>query len=236
MQPIGDMLARNTQRRAIFHQTHIVNIGHLGTANTLINPAHHIAQNTLRIIVQFPLDLLSSQIPIQQRRRQNRLQTRAFAPREFCLPRRNIHLMIVHRVQCGRSWRRNPRSSRPRFRVIHLRLHHLPHRIRHRPHPLANLPFADQPRLNTHIHIPIFISRQPRLRLNFILGKHSTGFHTRVHLITRAIQKSRIDKNDALAGFPHSAFQIDSRAPFLIHNPDLQRISRKSKRILHAPE
>ena len=221
MQPIGDMLARNTQSRAIFHQTHIVNIGHLGTANTLINPAHHIAQNTLRIIIQFLCNLLSRQISIQQRRRQNRIQTRAFSPREFCLPRRNIHLMVVHRVQRGRSWRRNPRGCRPCFGVIHLRLHHLPHRIGHRPHPLANLSLADQPRLNTHIHIPILISRQPGLRLNFILGKHSTGFHTRVHLITRAIQKSRIDKNDAFTGFPHSAFQIDSRAPFLIHNPYL---------------
>ena len=105
--------------------------------------------------------------------------------------------------------------------MIHLRLHHLPHRIGHRPHPLAYLPFANQPRLNTHIHIPIFISRQPRLRLNFILGKHSTGFHTRVYLITRAIQKSRIDENDALAGFPQRAFQIDSRAPLFIHNADL---------------
>ena len=236
MQPVGDMLARNTQCRAIFHQTHIVNIGHLRTANTLINPAHHIAQNTLRVIVQFLRDLLCRQISIQQRRRQNRIQTRAFSPCEFCLPRRNLHLMVVHRVQRGRRWRRNPRGCRPGFGVIHLRLHHLPHCIGHRPHPLANLPFADQSRLNTHIHIPIFISRQPRLCLDFILGQHRTSFHTRVHLITRAIQKSRIDENDALSGFPHGAFQIDSRAPFFIHNPNLQRIACKSQRIFHAPE
>ena len=98
MQPIGDMLARNAQCRAIFHQTHIVNIGHLRATNALINPADHIAQNALRIIIQFLHNLLSRQIPIQQRRRQNRIQTRAFSPCEFCLPRRNIHLMIVHRM------------------------------------------------------------------------------------------------------------------------------------------
>ena len=236
MQPVGDMLARNAQSRAIFHQTHIVNIGHLGAANTLINPAHHIAQNTLRVILQFLGDLLSRQISIQQRRRQNLIQTRAISPREFCLLRRNIHLMIMHRMQRSRSWRRNPRCCRSGFGMIHLRLYHLPHRIGHRPHSLANLPLADQTHLNPHIHIPIFISRQPRLRLNFILRKHSTRFHTRMYLITRTIQKTRIDKNNALSGLPHSALQIDSRAPLFVHNTDLQRIARKSQNIFHTPE
>ena len=49
-QPVGDMLGRNAQRGAILHQTDVVNVGDFGTANALVNPAHNIAQYTLRVV------------------------------------------------------------------------------------------------------------------------------------------------------------------------------------------
>jgi len=58
MQPVGDMLAGDAAGRAIFHQAHIIDVGHLGAAHALVDPAHHIAQDALRIVVQFLLDLL----------------------------------------------------------------------------------------------------------------------------------------------------------------------------------
>ena len=54
-QPVGNVLAADTQRRAVFHQPHVVYIRHFGTTHALVNPSHHIAQNTLGVVVQFLL-------------------------------------------------------------------------------------------------------------------------------------------------------------------------------------
>ena len=62
MQPIGDMLTGDTQGCPVFHQPDIVDVGHLGTANSLINPAHHVAQNPLYVIIQLCLYLFRGQI------------------------------------------------------------------------------------------------------------------------------------------------------------------------------
>ena len=43
MQPVGDMLAGDAERCPILHQGYVVDVRHLGTANTLIDPAHDIA-------------------------------------------------------------------------------------------------------------------------------------------------------------------------------------------------
>src|SRR5580698_9148064 len=40
MQPVRQMLARNAQGRAVFHQADVVNVRHLRTADTLIDPAN----------------------------------------------------------------------------------------------------------------------------------------------------------------------------------------------------
>jgi hypothetical protein len=48
-QPVGDMLAGNAQRRPVLHQPDVVDIGHLGAAEALIDPADHVAQNALRV-------------------------------------------------------------------------------------------------------------------------------------------------------------------------------------------
>ena len=49
------MLARNAQRRAVFHQANVVDVGHLGASHALVNPAHHIAQDALHVVVQLLL-------------------------------------------------------------------------------------------------------------------------------------------------------------------------------------
>ena len=98
VQPVGDVLAGDTQGRAVFHQADVVDVGHFGAANALIDPAHHIAQNALRVVVQFACDLPIRQIAIQQGRGQNRIQTGACAGCEFSLSCGDIDLVIVHRV------------------------------------------------------------------------------------------------------------------------------------------
>ena len=53
--PVRQMLARNSQCCPVFHKPNIINIGNLGAAHTLIDPAHHVTQNTLSIIVELAL-------------------------------------------------------------------------------------------------------------------------------------------------------------------------------------
>ncbi len=50
-QPVGDVLRRNPQGRAIFHQSNIVDIRHFRAPDPLIDPAHHISQDALAIVV-----------------------------------------------------------------------------------------------------------------------------------------------------------------------------------------
>jgi hypothetical protein len=55
VQPVGHVLAADAQRGAVFHQAHVVDVGHLGAAHALVHPAHHVAQNALGVVVQLGL-------------------------------------------------------------------------------------------------------------------------------------------------------------------------------------
>ena len=60
------MLAGDPQGGAILHQANIMNVRHFGTADTLVDPAHHVTQDALRIVIQFLLDLLGTQFGIPE--------------------------------------------------------------------------------------------------------------------------------------------------------------------------
>src|SRR5690606_5479237 len=63
-QPVGHVLAGNAQRGAVFHEPHVVDVGHLRAAHALVDPAHHIAQYALRIVVEFLLDLFGRPVGV----------------------------------------------------------------------------------------------------------------------------------------------------------------------------
>ncbi len=67
MQPVGDVLAGDAQRGAVFHQADVVDVGHLGAADALVDPAHHIAQNALRVVVEFLLHLVRRKVRLRHR-------------------------------------------------------------------------------------------------------------------------------------------------------------------------
>src|SRR3546814_2147830 len=74
-QPIGDMLRGNAQRRAILHQPDVVDVGHLRTADALIDPAYDIAEDALRIVVEFLAHLLRLPVaPERERHAQQRIE------------------------------------------------------------------------------------------------------------------------------------------------------------------
>ena len=53
VQPIGNMLAGDAQRRTVFHESNVVYVGYLGAPHAVFYPAHHISQNALSIVVNF---------------------------------------------------------------------------------------------------------------------------------------------------------------------------------------
>lgn len=51
-QPVSQSLGGNTQGSAVLHQVNIVDVRHLGAANTLLNPADNVAQDGLAVTIQ----------------------------------------------------------------------------------------------------------------------------------------------------------------------------------------
>src|SRR5262249_17739853 len=49
MEPVRDVLRRDPQRRSILHQAYVVDVGHLRAADAVLDPAHHVAEDALRV-------------------------------------------------------------------------------------------------------------------------------------------------------------------------------------------
>src|SRR5690606_41106658 len=74
-QPVSDMLRRYAQGCAILYQTDIVNIRYLRTADSLLDPADNIAEDSLHIIVKLGPDLVRGPVRVGcHRDRQQRLE------------------------------------------------------------------------------------------------------------------------------------------------------------------
>ena len=71
VEPIRDVLRRDPQRRAVFHQADVVDVRHLRAADALLDPAHDVAEDSLRVVVELALDLLRAELPREQRRRED---------------------------------------------------------------------------------------------------------------------------------------------------------------------
>ena len=99
------MLRRNAQRGSVLHQAYVVNVGHLGTADALVNPAHDIAQYTLRVVFQLLSYILVRPVMANggDGNGQQRGQPRRSFLGKFRLAGEDVALMIMHRVQrcCG---------------------------------------------------------------------------------------------------------------------------------------
>ena len=64
-QPVGDVLAGDAQGGAVLHQADVVDVRHLGAAHALVDPAHHVAEDALGIV----LDLAQALGPVERRDR-----------------------------------------------------------------------------------------------------------------------------------------------------------------------
>ncbi len=56
-EPVGDVLAGDAERGAVFHEADIVDVGDFRATDALVDPADDIAEDALGVVVEFLLDL-----------------------------------------------------------------------------------------------------------------------------------------------------------------------------------
>src|SRR3546814_14793723 len=99
-QPVGERLTGYAQRRAVLHQSHIVDVGDLRTADALVDPAHDIAQYALTIIVEFARDLCLAPVASRRDRAGEEARQRRHRPaRNLPLPREHIDGVLWQRSE-----------------------------------------------------------------------------------------------------------------------------------------
>ncbi len=213
-------------------------IGHLRAAHTLVDPAHHISQDALRIVFDFGVDL--RRIPALatdgQRHRQDIQQLCRRPRREFALARRHVHLVIVQRMQRRRSGTRHPRGIGAGPRMRRLARQHVGHAIRHGPHALADLCAARKAGAQSSVDIVVLVSAQPGGGANLRFAQHDPGMHGGVQLVAGAVEKTGVDEDHAILHGTYAFHQIDTGAALLVHHADLQRMARQAQQVLDAVE
>ena len=235
MQPVGDMLARNSQCGAIFHQADIVDVRHFGTTHALIDPTYDVTQDALGVVVKLSLYFLDRQVLArQQGDTQNLIDTGRCSRGKLALFAGHTHSVIMNRMQGGRRRRGHPRGIGARFGVADFDFEHLGHLVRFRPHALTYLRNAAKARRQSTIDVGVFVGENPRLSLDDLFLQHRTRLHAGVNFIPRSIEKTRVDEHDSLARFKDAGPQVHRRASFFVHHPDFQGVARQSQYVLHT--
>ena len=57
LKPICNVLARDAESCAVFHQANVIDVGNLRAADAPIDSAHHISENFLGVVIELLLDL-----------------------------------------------------------------------------------------------------------------------------------------------------------------------------------
>ena len=153
------------KRRAVFHQSDIVDVGHFRAADALIDPAHHIAQNALRVVVQFLAQ--SSARPVAAGRQRDGSAVASSGARRSAatlgLPRGDIDAMIVRGVQRrgrGRGYPGGVGAGAAGGRSFCVE--HVGHAVGRRPTcPCRSAPCPDRPQGKPDLHVAVLIGLEP---------------------------------------------------------------------------
>ena len=214
-----------------------MDVGHLGTAHPLVDPAHDIAQDALRIVVQLVGHVLLGPVgAIGQRRRQQVCQAGRRPLGDLLLDREHVDRMIMQRVQGRRRRRGRPGGVGPRLRMADLLLQHVGHAVGRRPHTLADLGLARQAAGQTDGDIPRLIGRDPGRALDLGLPDHRPRLHGGVDLVAGAVQEAGVDEDDPVLNRVDAGRQVGRGAPLLVHHPDLDRVPGQTQQVLHRIE
>ncbi|OMQ40209.1 hypothetical protein BKP54_28915 [Ensifer sp. 1H6] len=237
MQPVRHVLRRDAQSGTILHQADIVDVGHLGATDALIDPAHDVAENALRVVIELALDFLWR--PVRTGRDRNRQYIAELGPcpaLQAGLNVGDIDPVIMRSVQGRSRRRRHPGGIGTRLRVGDLLLQHRRHQVRHGPHALADLRMAGKPAFETDVDVPVFVSADPGGLFHVALADHRTGFHRSVDLVAGAIEETGVDEDDAFARGADALLEIDRRAALLVHDAHLHGVGGHAECRLDARE
>ena len=236
MQPVGHVLAGDPQGGAILHQAHVIDVRHLGTADPLVDPAHHIAKQALDVVVQLLLHGLGLPVggpdgglqQVRQVRRLAALQTRL----HLC----HIHPVIVQGVQGGGGGGGDPGRVGPGAGMGDLVPQHGLHLVRRRPHALADLGMADKAGGDADLDVARLVGGQPGLRLHLRLPHHGAQFHVRMDLVPGAVEEAGIDEHHPVPGRMDAGAQVGAGAALLVHDADLDGVAGQTQGVLDPVE
>ena len=196
----------------------------------------------MRVVVEFAAHFLGRPRGLGHHRHgEKALQQRAagiVAQRFFqiALHRLHVDVVVMQRMQCRGGRRRYPRRVGAGLRMRDLLLEHRRHQVGHRPHALADLRAAAQPRAQAHPHVALLIGVDPRRRFHVALAQHRARFHRRMHLVAGAVEKARVDERHARRRRRDAGREVDAGAPLLVHDAHLHRVPRKAEQVFHARE
>eukprot|EP00906_Rhabdomonas_costata_P031752 RCo044812 len=241
VQPVRQVLGVNPQSGTVFHQTNVVDVGHLGAADALVDPTHNVPQDGLTVVVQLLAKLVRGQGTLASQREQrwgeNVLQ---LCPRELARDLleapRDIHPVVVHGVQAGGSGAGHPCAVGTCFRVPDLLVQHRTHGVGHRPHPLADLRHTRKTAGNPNVHVPVLVCIVPLLRLDRVLAGHWPQVHGGVNLITGAVHEAGVDEAHTVNGRADTLLQVSRGPALLVHDSDFHRAARQPQNFLHGLE
>jgi len=236
MQPVGDMLARYPQSRAVFHQADVVDIGRLGAADALIDPAHDVTEYALDVVVEFLANGVRREVRGRKRRRQQIARAGWRARLQRRLPGKHIHVMVVQGVQGRRCRRGDPCGVGPGHGMSDLLGDHVGHAVRRSPNALADLRPAGQTAGKIHIDIVVLMGIDSCGVAHFALADDRTSLEGGMNFVAGAIQEAGIDEDDAFARGMDAVGAVEAGAPFLVHDPDLDRVAGEAGHVLHARE
>ncbi len=237
VEPVGDVLAGDPAGRAVLHQLGPVDVGHLRTADTLVDPPLHVAEDALQVVVDLREALvLGPGGGIAVRHRQQLSEATAAMPRELLLARSDVDLVVVQRVQRRRRRRRHPGTGRARLRVTDLLLEHGRHLLGHRPHALADLRAAVEPALEADVDGPVLVRRDPRLGLHLALAHHRCAEHRRVQLVAGPVQEAGVDERDPTPGGMDAGLEVGGGTSLLVHDAELDGAASQPQQVLGAGE
>ena len=117
-----------------------------------------------------------------------------------------------------------------------LLLQHVGHAIRRRPHALADLSAPGEPARQADAHIAILVRLDPVGVPHLGLAHHGAGFHRRVDLVARAVEKAGVDEDDAVPHLIDAGGEIGRRAPLLIHQAELDGVAFQAEHVLDRIE
>mmetsp|Transcript_50649 Transcript_50649/g.135983 ORF Transcript_50649/g.135983 Transcript_50649/m.135983 type:complete len:225 (+) Transcript_50649:311-985(+) len=130
VQPIRQQLRGDAERGPVLHEADVLQVRHLRAANPKVNPADYIAEDALRTLAEFLLDVVPVGHHLQQRGRKDKVQRCGWARGQLHLALGHVDAMVVDAVKGSRSGRWDPSGARTCHGLSDLRLQHGLHAVR----------------------------------------------------------------------------------------------------------